>query len=169
MGEKNKAVFFDRDGTLNVDIHYLHKPEDFIWTPKAREAIKYCNDKGYKVIVITNQSGIARGYYEPSAVTDLHVWMNQNLAGIGAHLDGIYFCPHYEKGTVPRFTRKCDCRKPLPKMLLNASQDFDVDLSCSYMIGDSEKDMQCAESAGAIGVKYQVGGNLLELVQKYVK
>lgn len=166
--KKNKAVFFDRDGTLNVDFHYLHRAEEFVWTPKAREAIKYCNDKGYKVIVVTNQSGVARGYYPESDVMDLYVWMNQQLARIGAHIDGIYYCPHHVDGTIPKYTRKCDCRKPSPRLLLNAEQDFDLDLPASYMVGDRESDMKCAESVGVTGVRYEVGSNLLELVQNNI-
>ena len=167
--KKNKAVFFDRDGTLNVDTHYLHLMEDFIWTPEARQAVKYCNDLGYKVIVITNQSGIARGYYPPSDVMDLHVWMNQKLSDIGAHLDGIYFCPHHVKGKISRYARECDCRKPSPKLVFNAVQDFDIDLSASYFVGDSDKDMECAKNAGVTGIHYQYGKSLLKIVQENIR
>ena len=86
----NKAVFFDRDGTLNVDIHYLHRPEDFEWIPEAKEAIKYVNDHGYLAILVTNQSGVARGYYPESDVRLVYDWMNEQLAVVGAHLDALY-------------------------------------------------------------------------------
>lgn len=168
MERENKAVFFDRDGTLNVDTHYLHLAEDFIWTPEARQAIKYCNDKGYKVIIITNQSGVARGYYPESDITDVHVWMNQKLAAIGAHLDAIYFCPHYKEGKVLRYVRECECRKPSPKMVLDAAQDFSINLAESYFVGDSEKDMICAQRAGVKGLHY-TGGSLLKLVQENIE
>lgn len=163
--EMNKAVFFDRDGTLNVDIHYLHKAEDFIWTPGARDAIKYCNDLGYKVIIITNQSGIARGYYEPSAVLSVYEWMNKQLAKIGAHLDGIYFCPHHKAGKIPKYAIECDCRKPSPKMLLQAKQEMNIDLLKSYMVGDTDGDMRCAANAGVVGVRYNAGENLFDIVR----
>ena len=101
----NKAVFFDRDGTLNVDVHYLYRPEDFQWTPEAVEAIEYCHQQGYLVVVITNQSGVARGYYTEAEVQRLHQWMNEELARQGAKpIDAFYYCPaqSYMVGDSPR-------------------------------------------------------------------
>ncbi|MGL6014993.1 MAG: D-glycero-alpha-D-manno-heptose-1,7-bisphosphate 7-phosphatase, partial [Selenomonadaceae bacterium] len=106
----NKAVFFDRDGVLNVDVHYLHKKEDFVWVDGAPEAVKYCNDHGYRVIVITNQSGVARGYYTEQDIAALHDWMNEQLQQWGAHIDAFYYCPHHPQGTVLEYTRSCNCR-----------------------------------------------------------
>ena len=94
MSMENKAVFFDRDGTLNVDIHYLHRPEDFIWIPGAKEAIRHVNDRGYLAILVTNQSGVARGYYPESDVQHVYDWMNSELQKVGAHLDALYYRPH---------------------------------------------------------------------------
>ena len=116
----NKAIFFDRDGTLNVDVHYLHEPADFVWVEGAIEAIRWANEHGYLVIVVTNQSGIARGYYDEAAVHRLHDWMNEELARQGARIDAFYYCPHHPAGRVPAYTRICDCRKPAPGMLLRA-------------------------------------------------
>lgn len=112
MNTENKAVFFDRDGTLNVDIHYLHRPEDFIWIPGAKEAIRHVNDRGYLAILVTNQSGVARGYYPESDVQHVYDWMNSELQNVGAHLDALYYCPHHPEGTVPAYTKTCSCRKP---------------------------------------------------------
>ncbi|MBQ7477711.1 MAG: HAD-IIIA family hydrolase, partial [Selenomonadaceae bacterium] len=96
--EGKKAVFFDRDGTLNVDTDYLYKIEEFRWEEDAVEAIRYCNDKGWLVIVVTNQSGVARGYYTEADVERLHAWMNEDLQKHGAHIDAFYYCPHHPKG-----------------------------------------------------------------------
>ena len=97
------------------------------------------------------------------------MWMNQKLSDIGAHLDGIYFCPHHVKGTISRYARECDCRKPSPKLVFNAAQDFDIDLSASYFVGDSDKDMECAKNAGVTGIHYQYGKSLLKIVQENIR
>ena len=159
------AVFFDRDGTLNVDIHYLHDPEDFVWTPEAREAVKCANDAGFLAIVITNQSGVARGYYPERDVVRVYDWMNEDLARIGAHLDGLYYCPHHPAGSVKRYAIDCDCRKPKPGLVLRAIREHDIDPARSVFIGDSDKDVACAKNAGVRGVKYE-GGSLLDVVKQ---
>jgi D-glycero-D-manno-heptose 1,7-bisphosphate phosphatase len=160
-----KAVFFDRDGTLNVDIHYLHRPEDFIWTPEAQEAIHYVKQQGYLAIVVTNQSGVARGYYPEEDVCRLHDWMNDELAAIGAHLDALYYCPHHPAGVLPQYTKVCSCRKPSPKMVDDACQRYHIDKARSYFVGDADTDMQCAANAGVTGIRY-TGGSLLETVRR---
>lgn len=157
----NKAVFFDRDGTLNVNTDYLYKKEDFIWMPDAVEAIKYANDHGYLVIVVTNQSGVARGYYTEEDVKLLHEWMNQELKKKGAHIDAFYYCPYHTKGTVPKYTKDSEDRKPKPGMVLKAIKDYDIDPKQSIMIGDKPLDAECAENAGIHGVLYD-GLSLLD-------
>ena len=157
----NKAVFFDRDGTLNEEVHYLHKIEDFKWIEGAIDAIKFCNDNGYLAIVITNQSGVARGYYPESDIMKLYDWMNDDLAKYGAHLDGIYYCPHHPTGNVREYAIDCDCRKPKPGMLFKAQKDHNIDLKSSYLIGDGVRDVECAEAAGVKGIRYK-GGNLCQ-------
>ena len=163
----HRAVFFDRDGTLNVDVHYLYRPEDFQWTPEAVDAIKCCNDHGYLVIVITNQSGVARGYYTESDVHRLHDWMNTELAKHGAHIDAFYYCPHHVDGKVPVYTKQCDCRKPSPKMINEACRDFGIDRNQSFMIGDNDLDMECAHNADVQGIRF-TGGSLLDLVRQRI-
>lgn len=160
----NRAVFFDRDGTLNEEVHYLHKIEDFKWIEGAIDAIKFCNDNGYLAIVITNQSGVARGYYPESDIIKLYGWMNDDLAKHGAHLDGIYYCPHHPTGTMKEYAIECDCRKPKPGMLFKAQKDHNIDLKSSYLIGDSARDVECAEAAGVKGIMYK-GDNLLFALQ----
>ena len=162
---ENKAVFFDRDGTLNVDVHYLHRMEDFRWCEGAVEAIHYCNEHGYLVIVITNQSGVARGYFPEQDVRKLHAWMNEDLKRQNAHIDAFYYCPHHEAGTVAEYTKKCQCRKPSPYMVEEACKAYRIDRAQSVFIGDKESDMQCAENAQVKGVLYQ-GGNLLAVLKQ---
>ena len=157
----NKAVFFDRDGTLNVDIHYLHRPEDFEWIPEAKEAIKYVNDRGYLAILVTNQSGVARGYYPESDIRHVYDWMNEQLAAIGAHLDALYYCPHHPEGSVPQYAVACACRKPGTRLLDEACADFGIDRAQSVMIGDKPIDVECAQKAGIRGIRY-TGGSLLK-------
>lgn len=162
-----KAVFFDRDGTLNVDIHYLHRPEDFVWIEGAREAIKYVNDLGYLAILVTNQSGVARGYYPEEDVKKVYDWMNAELAQIGAHLDALYFCPHHPAGKIPQYTKECACRKPQTGMVDKACQDYAIDRGQSFFVGDSDGDMACAQRAGLTGIRY-TAGSLLDCLQDII-
>ena len=155
-----KAVFFDRDGTLNGDIHYLHRPEDFQWLP--------VNARGYLAILVTNQSGVARGYYPESDVVRVYDWMNAELQRSGAHLDALYYCPHHPDGSVPRYTKTCACRKPSPGLVDRACEEFAIDKASSYFVGATESDMACARNAGIRGVRYE-GGSLLALVRAAVK
>ena len=159
------AVFFDRDGTLNVDIHYLHRPENFIWTPDAPTAIRHLNERGILSIVVTNQSGVARGYYPEEDVCRLHDWMNEELKKEGAHLDALFYCPHHIDGKIPKYTKACNCRKPATGMIDAACAEYDIDRTRAVLIGDSESDMECARRAGLRGVRYE-GGSLLEVVER---
>ena len=161
-----KAIFLDRDGTLNVDVNYLYKIEDFAWVPEAREALAYLVQQGYTLFVITNQSGIARGYYTIAQMEQLHEHMNQELAQVGAHIEKFYYCPHHQKeGVLPEYVKDCDCRKPKPGMLLQAMAEYDIDKASSLMIGDSKRDVEAAEAAGIRGVLYK-GGSLLDFVKQ---
>ena len=154
----NRAVFFDRDGVLNVDRGYVHRREDWEWNLQAREAVRFLNDRGYLVVVVTNQSGIARGYYGEADLTRLHRWVQDELNSIGAHVDRFYHCPHGPNDA-------CPCRKPRPGMLLRAIEDLDIDPAESLMIGDRESDMQAAEAAGVKGCLYP-GGDLCAFVAR---
>ena len=163
----DKAVFFDRDGTLNVDGHYIYRIEDFKWMPDAAEAIRYCHDKGYLVIVVTNQSGVARGYYTEDDVHVLHEYMNDELKRLGTSIDAFYYCPHHPEAKIGKYRIDCDCRKPKPGMVLKACCDFGIDTSKSYMIGDKKRDVECGERAGVRGILYK-GGSLLKLLQSLI-
>ena len=165
----NKAVFFDRDNVLNVDYINVHKIEDWKWMPTAREAIKYCNDNGYLAIVITNQSGIAKGLFTEDDVKKLHNFVQDELKKVGAHLDAFYYCPHHEEGTVAPYNIKCDCRKPAPGMVLQACKDFDIDVKQSYFIGDKSRDVECGINAGCKATCLFDGVDLLASVKKMLQ
>ena len=137
----HKAVFLDRDGTIARDVPYCSRPEDFELLPGVAEGIKLLNEHGFKVVVVTNQSGIARGYFTEGMLAKIHDKMITQLADHGAHVDAIYYCPHQPDDN-------CECRKPKPKMVLQAAIDLDIELGESYVIGDSEMDVELARRAG---------------------
>ncbi|MEN8687554.1 MAG: D-glycero-beta-D-manno-heptose 1,7-bisphosphate 7-phosphatase [Desulfuromonadales bacterium] len=146
--EKKPAVFLDRDGTINVDKHYLHKGEDFEFILGVPQAIKKLKKAGYLVIVVTNQSGVARGYFSLDDVTRLHEHMQKQLAAAGTGIDAFYVCPHHPAKGQGEYLKKCDCRKGRPGLLLQASADLGIDLQKSYMIGDKLADIEAGENAG---------------------
>lgn len=146
----NKAAFFDRDGTINVDIGYLHRPEDIEFVKGTPELIRRYNDDGWLVIVVTNQSGIARGMFTEQDMNRVHAAMNERLEKeYGAHIDAFYFCPH-----LPEITGECDCRKPKPGLFLRAMNDYDIDLAQSVSYGDSERDEAASHAAGIKEFRY---------------
>jgi len=167
MSEMLKAVFFDRDGTLNVDRDYLYRIEDLRWMPLAREAMAYLARRGYMLFVITNQSGVARGYYGEEQVKSLHKVMAKQAAAYGASIEKFYYCPHHKEGKIAAYVVDCDCRKPKPGMLLQCFEEYCIDKEHSFMIGDGKRDVECAEAAGIRGYLYR-GGNLLEFVKDIV-
>lgn len=163
-----RIVFFDRDGVLNVDIGYLWRKEDWVWQPGAPETIRLFNELGWRVVVVTNQSGVARGYYQESDVQSLHEWVNDELAKQGAHVDAFHYCPHHPKGALAEYVGQCDCRKPQPGMILCELQEGQADPTQCILIGDMESDLAAAEAAGVKGYLFN-GGNLLEFVRANVQ
>ena len=159
------AIFFDRDGVLNHDLGYVHKPSDFKWIDGAIEAIKFLNHNGYLVIIVTNQSGLARGYFSKEDLNNLHNWMNGVLLKKGARVDKIYYCPHHPDGLVENYSIKCSCRKPEPGMIFQAINDLKVEASASFLIGDKESDLQAAQSAGIKGYLFE-GGDLFNFLKE---
>jgi D-glycero-D-manno-heptose 1,7-bisphosphate phosphatase len=150
---RKPAAFLDRDGTLNHDDGYTHKIEDFRWIDGAKTAIRRLNDAGYLVFIVTNQAGIARGYYDAASVDSLHQWMAGELADIGAHIDDIRYCPHHPDGTIPALSTTCDCRKPGTGMLRSLIEHWNPILSQSFMLGDSDKDAEAGIAVGIHGKK----------------
>jgi D-glycero-D-manno-heptose 1,7-bisphosphate phosphatase len=161
---KKPAVFFDRDGVLNHDIGYLYRKEDFEWIDGAIQAIKYFNEHGYWVFVITNQSGVARDYYSESDVQNLHEWMNNELKRHGAHIDAFYYCPHHVVGDNEKYRLDCECRKPKPGLIQRAIQEWPVQMNGSFMVGDKQSDIECAESANIAGIQF-LSGNLYDMLR----
>lgn len=161
---RRPAVFFDRDGVLNVDKAYVHKIEDFEWIPGARESIKLCNDLGYLTFVATNQSGVARGFYGIEAIEKLHNWMSRDLAEVGAHIDEFQYCPYHEEGVVAEWRQASDRRKPAPGMILDCLNGWPVRKEASFLVGDKPHDLVAAAAAGISGHLFE-GGDLLSFIR----
>jgi D-glycero-D-manno-heptose 1,7-bisphosphate phosphatase len=161
------AAFLDRDGVLNVDTGYVHRPDQFRWVDGAQAAIKTLNDTGYLVLVVTNQAGVARGYYEEADVHRLHHWINETLHRLEAHVDAFYHCPHHPEGTVAAYSRACDSRKPNPGMLLRAMREWRIERTGSFIIGDRESDIEAGRRVGIPGYLFP-GGDLRALVERII-
>lgn len=145
-----RAVFLDRDGVINLDFDYVHTVEEFQWVPGILEAAKVLHDDGWMLVVVTNQSGIGRGYYSIEDFNQLTNWMKAEFKKAGAPLAGVYFCPHHPSKALPEFQLDCNCRKPRPGMLLEAAKDLDIDLESSMIFGDKPSDM-----AAGLGARCQ--------------
>jgi D-glycero-D-manno-heptose 1,7-bisphosphate phosphatase len=153
----DRAVFLDRDGTINVEREYVHLPEEFEFIPGAPEAIRLLNRAGFRVIVVSNQSGVARGFYDEAAVDRLHLHMDCELARSGAKVDAYYYCPHHPDNGIGVYRRSCDCRKPGDGMLRRGEKEFSLDLSLCYMIGDRLVDVEAALRAGCSPMMVRTG------------
>ena len=152
LNNKQKAIFIDRDGTINKYVGFLRNIEDFELLPGTEEAIRKINESGFLAIVVTNQPVIARGEVTYDQLQEIHNKMETLLGNKGAYIDAIYFCPHHPdrgfEGEIPELKYDCDCRKPKPGMILKASVDYNIDLAQSWMIGDGENDIKCGKAAG---------------------
>lgn len=147
---RNRAVFLDRDGTIARDVHYCQRPEDFELLPHVAEAISFLNKRGFKIVVITNQSGIARGYFTEETLAQIHKKMVGELAKYGAKLDGVYYCPHHpDEG--------CSCRKPKTALFHKAAKDFNIAFSLSYVVGDMQMDIDAGKTLGCKTVLVTTG------------
>jgi D-glycero-D-manno-heptose 1,7-bisphosphate phosphatase len=165
LWQKNKVVFFDRDGVLNKDKGYVHKSKDFIWLNGAKKAIKYLNNNNYKIIIITNQSGIGRGYYKEKNVVALHRWINKDLKKIKAKIDDFYFCPFHYKNGIGKYKKRSFDRKPNPGMIFKAIKKWNVNKERSFMIGDSLNDKIAAKRAN-IKFFYKKNYSLLKQIKE---
>ncbi|HEX9545625.1 MAG TPA: HAD family hydrolase [Pyrinomonadaceae bacterium] len=148
----NRAVFIDRDGTISEEVGYINHLSRFRLFPYSAAALKQLHQAGYLAIVITNQAGVARGYFSEEMVQAIHERMTEELEVGGAALDAIYYCAHHPSVGQPPFRLHCDCRKPKPGLLLRAARDFDIDLENSWMIGDRYSDIELAANAGVKSV-----------------
>lgn len=145
------AAFLDRDGVINVDHGYAHRPEELEFTPTAIEGIRLLNEAGYPVLVVTNQSGVARGLYGLAEVEAFHAHLNAALGKAGAHVDAFYFCPYHPDGTVAEFAIAHEDRKPGIGMIRRAMREWDVGTEGSFLIGDKQSDLDAAAAAGIAG------------------
>jgi D,D-heptose 1,7-bisphosphate phosphatase len=153
------AVFFDRDGTVNVEVNYAFRPDQLAFMPGAIAAIKRVNDSGRYAFLVTNQSGIARGYYKVADMELFHATMQRRLRAAGAHFDDIRYCPHHPQGIVPEFAHESDWRKPAPGMFLDLLRCWPVIREKSLAVGDMDRDVHAAEAAGVRALHYR-GGDL---------
>jgi D-glycero-D-manno-heptose 1,7-bisphosphate phosphatase len=151
------AVFLDRDGTINEQMGYINHTCRFQLLPGAAEAIKKLNDADIPVVVVSNQSGLARGYFPEELLTAVHEKMNRLLAEKGAHVDGIYYCPHHPEAKEERFRATCNCRKPKPGLVLDAAEQLSLDPERSYVVGDRWSDIKTAANCGAKSVLVRTG------------
>jgi D-glycero-D-manno-heptose 1,7-bisphosphate phosphatase len=155
--KKFAAVFLDRDGTINEEVGYLNSLEQLRVIPEAFEALRLINKAGMKTVVITNQSGIGRGFFDEAFVDKIHEEMRNLFLKKGAVIDSFYYCPHHPTEGVGEYRQACSCRKPEPGLLLKAAEDLDIDLGKSYMIGDMPKDVEVGQRAGSKGILVRTG------------
>ncbi len=157
----DKVIFLDRDGTLNEEINYLHRPEDLRIFPDVPEALRELKEHGFKLVVVTNQAGVARGYYTEEDVNRLHEYMNTVLRDQDAGIDAYFYCPHHPEHGIGKYKMECDCRKPGTGMFKRAEELFDVDKDSSWMIGDNKCDLLAGRNYGVrtalVGTGYGAG------------
>ena len=148
----NKAVFLDSDGTINKDKHYLYKVSEFEYLEGVIGGLKKLYDYGFILVIITNQSGIARGYYSEADYYSLDAWMKKDLNDKGIEIKASYFCPHLPNGIVPRYSTECGCRKPKTELFWKAAKDLNIDMNRSYAVGDKLRDLCICEESGVKGI-----------------
>lgn len=157
--QRKPAAFLDRDGVLNEDAGYVSRPEHCVWIPGAKTAVRLLNERGYHVIVITNQSGVARGYFSEDDVHAYHAWLANELEQAGARIDAFYYCPHHPDFGPPRYRLACDCRKPNPGLLRKAFTEWPIDADRSFLLGDQVRDVEAGKAAGLRSFVFR-GGDL---------
>ncbi len=161
-----RAVFFDRDGVLNRDVGYLHRAEELEWIPGAKESVAALCRKNISLFVVTNQSGVARGYFTEDDVRRLHDFMNEELAKSGGKITEFFYCPHLKGAVKAAYDKDCDCRKPKPGMILDAVKKYALAPKDCILIGDSPRDIEAAEAAGVRGYLFDED-NLYEFARKH--
>jgi D-glycero-D-manno-heptose 1,7-bisphosphate phosphatase len=166
MASSNRAVFIDRDGTINEEMGYVNHLDRFTLLPRTAKAIWLINGNGLKAVVVTNQSGVARGMFPESLVGEVHRRMKDLLKADGAHIDGIYYCPHHPDFGPPEYRKRCNCRKPATGMIERACHDLGIDPTQSYMIGDRIVDVEFGHKIGAKGILVLTGYGKGELTYR---
>jgi D-glycero-D-manno-heptose 1,7-bisphosphate phosphatase len=161
------ALFLDRDGVLNKDVEYAYRPDQIEWTEGAFEAVKMANEAGYRVFVVTNQSGIGRGMFTEQDVKDLHHWMADEMRKHKARIDGFFYCPHHATEGKGAYQVDCNCRKPKPGLLVQAMERFPTRKMGSFLVGDKERDLQAAKAAG-IDAHLYTDGSLADFIRPFI-
>ena len=164
MPRQRKAVFLDRDGVLNLDTGYVHTPDQFVWVSGAKEAIRFLNELGFYVFIVTNQSGVARGYFKEHDVLALHKWIDSELSDIGASIDDWRYCPFHRDGIVAEFAMDHHWRKPEAGMINDLMETWPIEKDESFLIGDKSSDLAAASAAGIAGYLFS-DGDLLDFVK----
>lgn len=149
MSGARRAVFIDRDGTISEEVGYVNHVSRFRVFPFAAEAVRALHERGWLAVLVTNQSGVARGYFKEDLISEIHKRLAHELARGGARLDAVYYCPHHPSAGEPPYRLDCDCRKPKPGLLLTAARDLGLDLSRCWVVGDRHSDTELARNAGA--------------------
>ncbi len=156
-----RVIFLDRDGTLNEEVNYLHRREDLRLLEGAAQAIRSFREAGYRIVVVTNQAGVARGYYQEKDVHELHAYMNEILGQDGAQVDHFFYCPHHPVHGIGKYKKACHCRKPETGMFEKAEQFYEIDKEHSWMIGDKLIDVEAGRNFGVhtvlVGTGYGAG------------
>jgi D-glycero-D-manno-heptose 1,7-bisphosphate phosphatase len=189
LSEAKRAVFIDRDGTISEEVGYVNHVSRYRVLPFAAEAVRTLNERGWLAVLVTNQAGVARGYFKEEMIGQVHSVLGEELARGGARLDAVYYCPHHPSVGEPPYRLDCDCRKPKPGLIQRAARELGLDLRRSWMVGDRYSDVELARNAGVRSAfvltgygrgeyEYQskawehhpdlVAENLLEAVQKIV-
>lgn len=162
---KKQAVFLDRDGTINTDIGYLNHPDQLELIPNAALAIKLLNNAGFTTVVITNQAGIAKGLLHEALIPEIHKRLSALLNKENARIDRFYYCPHHPEAAVEQYRIACQCRKPLPGLVLQAARELEIDVQHSYVVGDKSCDMELAHNVGAAAIMVLTGYGVRELTR----
>jgi D-glycero-D-manno-heptose 1,7-bisphosphate phosphatase len=160
---KKPAVFIDRDGTINEQMGYVNHLSRFVILPGVAEAVRLLNQNCFHAVIVTNQSGVARGYFPLDLVHEVHDFLDASLKKDHVTLDGIFFCPHHPHGSVPEFAKRCDCRKPETGLIDQACRSLEIDLRNSYAVGDRCDDIEFARRAGVKGILVKTGYGLGEI------
>ena len=160
---KKPAVFIDRDGTINEQLGYINHLSRFVILPGVSEAVRLLNKNDWWAIIVSNQGGVARGYYPIELVEEIHAFLKSSLKEQRATIDGIFFCPHHPAGILPEYSSECDCRKPETGLIDRAREVFDIDMSSSYVVGDRHVDIELASRLNLKGVLVKTGYGLGEI------
>ncbi|MGD8227546.1 MAG: HAD family hydrolase [Desulfobacteraceae bacterium] len=160
---KKPAVFIDRDGTINEQLGYINHLSRFVILPGVPEAVRLLNKNGWWAIIVSNQGGVARGYYPMELIDEIHDFLKSSLKQQGAIIDGIFFCPHHPAGVLPEYSSTCGCRKPETGLIDKAREAFDIDMSKSYVVGDRHVDIELASRLNLKGVLVKTGYGLGEM------